>query len=1180
MNIKQLSNPYSTGGGGFHFEAHIQASFVTLMLTGGYAPCLPSWPIKEIKLQGKIDGFDTDDLIIIIENLETQEQRKIIGQVKHTICFTKGDKNLSEFIVGAWNDFNKPNIFSKGKDIIALFTGPISATDSINLQWLLNQAKTTLNFSEFFRNVEQANFSPYKCSEKLETLQYHLNKANNDIELTKEELFSFLKHFYLLGYDLGNEFGVVLSLLQSHISQFYSQNPQFIWSRIVDFVESKNQVAGKITLDNIPSDLVEVFKIPTLFHIPEEFSIEKIESELIDWSKYKNAKELILATLIGSWDENSKSDIDIVQKILNESYDSWVEKIREILQKKSGSVSLKNGRWNIGNRVKLIECLNQKIFDNDLEKYKDLAISVLSEIDPSLKIPKAERYMASLSGDVLQFSITIRKGLAEGLAILGSNPDQLINTSSGKTNFIIISAIREIFSNADWRLWASLNSVIPSLAEAAPNEFMNIVEKALSTSPCPFDEVFAQEGNGMFGGNYLTGLLWALEGLAWDEKYLVRVCVILGELSSHDPGGNYTNRPINSLKTIFLPWYPQTLAPIEKRIVAIETLCKEFPEIGWKLLIRFLPNQHQNTSGSYKPKYRIVIPDSFEKGVTNQEYYSQISSYSDIAVRIAKNNPIKIGELLYHLENLPKSSFNYFMEIISSENLLLFSENDRLLLWNSLRKCIIRLQRFPEENKDVIIDTIVILEKITDRIKPSSPIDYYYFLFSDQDFELFEENDNWKEQQELLLKKRKKAISEIFEFGGIETLLKFANKVKIPSQVGLTLGYIGEDKIDHYLLPNFLLEEKREIIDFLSGYIWSRHRSNGWTWVDTIDKKSWSVLQLAKFFCYLPFSNENWERVDKQLGDKKNEYWVNVKVNPYQASGDLDLAIERLVEVKRPNAAIDCLYKLHLECKPINTKISISALKSVLLQNDSVDNINSRQIVGVIKALQKCEDITDEELQQIEWMFLPLLEHDRGASPINLELHLVTDPIFFCELVQLMYRSRNKNSEEYEITEAKKSKAENAWHLLNGCHIIPGTQRDGHFDEIKFKNWIQQVLEICTKSGHVEVAQITIGELLVNSPSDSDGLFINRIVAEILNGKDAEDMRTGYYTGIFNSRGVHSIDPTGAPELDLAQQFNEKAETMEKAGFFRLAKTFRDLAESNEREAKRIIDEHSQENDD
>jgi hypothetical protein len=97
-NSKQLSNPFSTGGGGGHFEAHVQASFVALMLTGGYAPCMPCWPITEIKLQGKIDGFDADDLIVFVENNDTRERRKLLGQVKHSISIIQRDSVFSEVI--------------------------------------------------------------------------------------------------------------------------------------------------------------------------------------------------------------------------------------------------------------------------------------------------------------------------------------------------------------------------------------------------------------------------------------------------------------------------------------------------------------------------------------------------------------------------------------------------------------------------------------------------------------------------------------------------------------------------------------------------------------------------------------------------------------------------------------------------------------------------------------------------------------------------------------------------------------------------------------------------------------------------------------------------------------------------------------------------------------------------
>lgn len=39
-SLKELSNPFSSGGGGVIFETHVQAAFAVLMLAGGYAPCL------------------------------------------------------------------------------------------------------------------------------------------------------------------------------------------------------------------------------------------------------------------------------------------------------------------------------------------------------------------------------------------------------------------------------------------------------------------------------------------------------------------------------------------------------------------------------------------------------------------------------------------------------------------------------------------------------------------------------------------------------------------------------------------------------------------------------------------------------------------------------------------------------------------------------------------------------------------------------------------------------------------------------------------------------------------------------------------------------------------------------------------------------------------------------------
>jgi hypothetical protein len=74
-----------------------------------------------------------------------------------------------------------------------------------------------------------------------------------------------------------------------------------------------------------------------------------------------------------------------------------------------------------------------------------------------------------------------------------------------------------------------------------------------------------------------------------------------------------------------------------------------------------------------------------------------------------------------------------------------------------------------------------------------------------------------------------------------------------------------------------------------------------------------------------------------------------------------------------------------------------------------------------------------------------------------------------------------------------------------------------------------------------------------------------------MNDRDAEDMRKGFQIASSNARGIHSVDPTGKPETELAEQYRIKAEDVENAGFHRFSITLRDLADSYEREAERNI---------
>ncbi|MGK4331780.1 hypothetical protein [Lonsdalea quercina] len=113
----------------------------------------------------------------------------------------------------------------------------------------------------------------------------------------------------------------------------------------------------------------------------------------------------------------------------------------------------------------------------------------------------------------------------------------------------------------------------------------------------------------------------------------------------------------------------------------------------------------------------------------------------------------------------------------------------------------------------------------------------------------------------------------------------------------------------------------------------------------------------------------------------------------------------------------------------------------------------------------------------------------------------------------------------------------------------------------------------------MDVALINIGEVLIHTPPDPDGLWIRRAVAAALNDRDANNLREGYRTGTYNSRGAHWVDPTGKPERELANQFRSKAEDVENAGFQRFAVTLRVLADGYDHEAERIINDNKDRED-
>ena len=890
------------------------------------------------------------------------------------------------------------------------------------------------------------------------------------------------------------------------------------------------------------------------------------------YATWGTARQIAQAGLVGKWYGKNTRDITTIEELLGKGYGEWIETLRTDTLRSDSPLIQTDEMWRFVSRGEAWGALGNHITDNDLERLKTTAISILGERDPQFDLPKEDRFMASVRGKELGHSDLIRNGIAETLALIGSRSEALSSCSRGKAEYTAALVVQSLLNEASWDRWASLNSHLPLLAEAAPDEFLAAVESATrDLQSSPFHEIFAQEGGDTLGEiHYMTGLLWALEGLAWNPDYLVQVSVILANIASIDPGGNWSNRPANSLADIFLPWNVQTIAPFDKREAALKTVIYEQPEVGYQLLLALLPHSHSHTSGCHQPIWRKYIPQDWKSTILRSEYWKQITAFIDLAVEHAQKDTEKLGKLIDRLSDLPSSAHEKLLNYLSSDAIVDLPESKRLPIWEKLEGIVRRHRKFSDAGWNLPEETVQKIKDISNKITPSMPELKYRQLFNNRDSDLLDEKVSYEEQRRRLAEVRQAAITTILDGGDLDSVLQFADSVAAPYEVGRALGVIASNQVEDEVLLLLSDSEANAASQVVVGFISTRFLKLKLDWVDGILRKSWSIEEKAIFLKALPFEEEIWRRVSNHLGEEhEGLYWRDVRVNPYDPDYDFTIVIEKLIEHRRAGVAAMCLASVVDNESRFDETLATRALLEVIQGESGFNELDNYQTVELIKHLQASSTTDQDALLQIEWDFLPWLDEFSSGSPITLEKRLASDPSLFAEAVRIVFRSTNNDEEEGRApTEKKINLAKNTYGLLENWKRCPGTCEDNTFDATAFNAWIKEARRITEETGHTAVAQRQIGHVLTHAPSDPNGLWVHKSVAAVLNSKDTDDMRSGYTTELFNQRGAYS-HTEGQEERELAQHNREKAESLDAKNYSRFATAMREFAKRYEREAER-----------
>lgn len=1167
IQTKQLSNPFSTGGGGVLFESHVQASFVTLMLTNGYAPALPNLRIRKVLLQGKVEGFELDDFVVFVGEDGSTDDRKLVCQVKHSLSFTSGDPVFEEVISAAWADYNNHGAFNKGRDLMAIITGPLSKTDVNSVRTLLEAARHTGSHTVFFQRVNLGNFASDDQRSRLKAFRSKLKAANGGTDVDDQTTFEFLQHFHVLGYDLDLRAGVTLSLVHSLIGQRAQMGANVIWSLIVGFVQQMNKHAGAITLESIPDEIRKAFTPHEVQTIPAQLVQVQMPQVAIQESTL-DPKDLLLACLLGAWNEGATSDRAVIERLSRSKFGGWLDRVRTDLQSPTPRLVVKEGVWKVVDRQSLWQEIGSLLLDDDLNTFKSVAIEVLGEDDPQFELPAAERFGAGFHGRALTHSSDLRRGIAEGLAYMGNASRTFTHCSTGKTTSIVGSIVHELLIDPRWIRWASLNNFLPHLAEAAPQEFTSAIDTMLSKRPSPFAELIAQEGDGIFGGSTISGLLWALETLAWEVRYFASSVLYLAEMADVDPGGRIANRPSNSLTTILLPWLPQTTAPIEKRGEVVNSILRKVPDVGWKLLLSLMPNSHSVSSGTRRPVWRKEVSSNWRREISPEEFLEQSEMYCGLLIAHAERNTERQVELIGRMGDLTLTARAAFLKQLESDSISALPEEKRRPIWEALTSVITRHRKFAGTGWAMPEEALGLIDSIVTRIAPSSPLLRHQKLFGDRETELYEEKGNYTEQHAALEARRGTAVDEVLTTGGLDGILKFGREVKNASVVGYHLGRSQLHGRVSSLLPRLLISEDPQMTRLAEGFVRGRFDSDGWDWADATISKEWSLLQILKFLCVLPFTPNTWDKAKGFLGEQVDEYWKIVPVLEYQEGADLNRAAEQLLNCKRPNAALSCIHAKYHKTKTVDFNLAKRALLEGIRNIEGDRPIDTYTTTEVIKSLQDLVPGREDELADIEWAYLSILDGHHGeVLPVNLWKRVARDSDYFLALIRAAYMSKDAPEQRKEMTEETKAVALNAYRCLRNWGSLPGLGPDNSVDEESLLNWVSEVKKKAEESGHLGVAMITLGGALSHAPEDPSGLWLHRAVAGVLEQADAEDIRNGFCNALFNSRGVHGYS-AGREELKISAGYLSRAEAVESAGYIRLAAAIRELADSYERIAK------------
>ena len=868
------------------------------------------------------------------------------------------------------------------------------------------------------------------------------------------------------------------------------------------------------------------------------------------WINTQPIRELIPALLLGRWDESYPGDRELLEKLSGMSYDEYKGLLGRWLHLPESPLKKIGETWRLTSPLDLWRSISAHLTDQDFQLLKECFILAYHSGHPVLE---SQMDLPDCISKKRTYSDWVREGLAQSL-ILTAIPQ--VEVCLRDPQSWVDRIIGGLLSNASGAMWVSINRELPLIAEASPQVFLESVSLSLSDESPEIMDMFKEEPGFVVPEASHTGLLWALEGLAWMPSYFKTACLLLHKLATLDPGGSLANRPLNSLKEIFKARHHQTLASYEERVKVLREMLRRDVDVSWKLLKSLLPSFSSETASlTHRMRWRMFW-EATDLSYTYQERFDVYSEVVDMLISLCGGDETRFSDLIEATPGcMPRDRERILKWAQENVGEIRHEKN---LAWHTLRRVLNKHKLYPDANWALRREELSPFEQLYNQLQPEDVQTRCMYLFNeDAYYKVLVPSAITCSHKELTSQEitglkataRERAVEELLGELGLEGVLRLRLEVKHPYPLGEALAKVIKDEQDLQSV-SLCLEDDTPLIDFTHGFISQKLRCEKFSWmqalVQELLEKGYSDKAVANALFSVRLGQELWNYIDSLGEGVQREYWLRMR--PYfndLTDEEIIVCISKLLQYRRFSSAVEVAW-CHLT--PIPSDILIDILRGCgTEESQEPKSPLGYEIEGVFEELNKRTDIDKKTLLGLEWLYLPLLT-DVGAQVgvPHLEEELASNPEFFVQLLRWLYQLEDKDGQREEqeglSAEQRQNAAERSYLMLETWKKIPGMQEDGMIDEAELREWIDVARVLARECDRLEVADSCIGQLLAKYPENSP-YWPERKIFQVIEDINTEELKEGYSIGMWNKRGatIRGASVGGDIEYERAEYFGKLA---------------------------------------